>query len=78
MTKPNYALLLNQIAQETNPIIKQQLIEQCYVFTEELTEEEIELFGYVQDDYIENNPGLVGNNLKSYVGVYYDEDNNKT
>jgi hypothetical protein len=78
MTKPNYALLLSQIAQETNPVVKQQLIEQCYVFTEELTEEEIELFAYVQDGYIENNPGLVGNNLKSYVGIYYDEDNSKT
>lgn len=73
-TNPNYALLLQQIAQETNPVIRAQLIAQCYVFNEPLTEEEASLFDYVQGDYIDKNPGIVGNSFSSYVGVYINNE----
>ena len=85
MAKPNYQQLLSQIAQETDPEIKEQLEAECYQFTEELTEEEKELFDYVSKSYIENNPGTepyvetdfypFDDALKvdSYVGVYYYE-----
>lgn len=57
MANPNYASLLAQIAAETDPVIKQQLIELCYVFEQELTREEKELFEYCEFDYVEDNPG---------------------
>lgn len=78
MAKPNYAELLSQIAIETDPVIKAALISQCYVFTEELTAEEKQLFNYCNDGYILYNPGLVGNSIKSYVGTYYNEDGTVT
>lgn len=59
MANPDYATLLALIAAETDPTIKAQLEAQCYVFTEELTPEEIELFEYGAFDYVENNPGYV-------------------
>lgn len=74
MTKPNYALLLQQIAQETDPVIKQQLINQCYQFTEPLTDDEIALFDYCLPGYIENNPGIAGNAFSSYIGVYINQE----
>jgi hypothetical protein len=86
MAKPNYQTLLAQIAAESNTVIKQQLIDECYIFTEELTSTEEDLFNYVSSNYIENNPGIetfistqyYPNDLSlkanSYVGVYYDED----
>jgi len=85
MAKPDYALLLSRIAQETDPIKKQELIDACYVFTEELTEDEKDLFNYVSKEYIADNPGeerYVDVTLypfddkvksESYVGVYYYE-----
>lgn len=78
MTKTNYALLLSQIAQETDPVAKQALIDQCYVFTEELTSEEIELFEYTKFGYIEANPGIKGNAYSAYVGVYFGPDGETT
>jgi hypothetical protein len=72
-TNPNYALLLQQIAQETDPVIKQQLIDQCYVFNEPLTSEEAALFDYCEPGYIDKNPGIVGNSFASYVGVYINQ-----
>jgi hypothetical protein len=74
MTKPNYEVLLQQIAQEQDPVIRNQLILQCYVFDEELTPAEKQLFNYCNDGYIDANPGLVGNSIKSYVGTYYSEE----
>ena len=44
MANPNYASLLAQIAAETDSTAKQALIDQCYVFTEDLTAAEKELF----------------------------------
>lgn len=59
VANPDYASLLAQIAAETDPVIKQQLIEQCYVFETEPTLEEKELFEYCAFDYIQDNPGYV-------------------
>jgi hypothetical protein len=65
---PDIAGLLQQAAQESDPVIKAQLTARAYAVTAPLTDEEKSLFGYLQDDYIENNPGLVGNRETSYVG----------
>jgi hypothetical protein len=78
MAKPNYASLLAQIAAETDPAIKANLVAQCYVFPEALTEEEKQLFEYCNTDYIESNPGIVGNALASYVGKYYNDQGEET
>jgi hypothetical protein len=78
MTKPDYKTLLAQIAQETDPVRKQELIDECYVFTEELTDEEKELFGYMNDDYVEKNPGIAGNMFSSYVGIYINQEGERT
>jgi len=59
MANPDYAILLAQIAAESDPAAKAILQAQAYVFTEELTQEEIQLFEFVEFDYIENNPGYV-------------------
>lgn len=42
----------------------------CYVFNEILTKEEENLFNYVSEEYIIDNPGAVS----SYVGKYYGEN----
>lgn len=66
---PDIAGLLQQAAAETDPVRKAQLTSRAYAVTAPLTDEEKSLFGYLQDDYIENNPGLVGNRQTSYVGI---------
>ena len=70
---PDYALLLAQIAAETDPVIKAQLEAQCYVFQAELSDVEIELFEYCAFDYMEDNPGYVNNvqDVGLYVPVNY-------
>jgi hypothetical protein len=78
MANPNYASLLAQIAAETDPVIKASLIAQTYVFNTALTESEQELFEYTTFDYIEDNPGVVGNSLNSYVGKYYNDNGEQT
>lgn len=70
MANPDYSTLLAQIAAETDPVIKQQLIDQCYIFEDPLTNEEKELFEYCAFDYIENNPGYVEAADSSPTGVY--------
>ena len=72
MANPDYATLLALIAAETDPTIKAQLEAQCYVFTEELTPEEIELFEYCAFDYIENNPGYIAGagDIATEAGIY--------
>ena len=59
MANPDYATLLPLIAAETDPVLKQQLIDQCYQFLVPLTDAERELFEYSNFDYIENNPGYL-------------------
>ena len=71
---PDIAGLLQQAAAETDPVRKAQLTARAYAVTAPLTDEEKSLFGYLQDDYIENNPGLVGNRQTSYVGVVGSDD----
>jgi hypothetical protein len=66
---PDIAGLLQQAAAETDPVLKEQLTARAYAVTAPLSEEEKSIFGYLQNDYIENNPGLVGNRQTSYVGT---------
>ena len=66
---PDIAGLLQQAAAETDPVLKAQLTARAYAVTAPLTDEEKSLFSYMQDGYIENNPGLVGNRQTSYVGT---------
>lgn len=73
MPNPNYAVLLAQIAAETDPVLKAALIAQCYVFNEPLTDAERELFEYCAFDYVEDNPGYVeGSEGTSYLYVLPD------
>lgn len=74
MAKPNYIEIANNIANETDPTIKQGLLDQLYVFIEPLTPQEKELFDYVQEGYIENNPAVIDGEFTSYVGIYYTSD----
>ena len=72
MANPDYATLLPLIAAETDPVIKQQLIDQCYQFFVQLTDAERELFEYSSFDYVEDNPGYVNANASlPYVTVGY-------
>lgn len=72
MANPNYALLLAQIAAETDPVAKAALIAQCYIFEDTPTLEEQELFEYCAFDYIENNPGYVESSGTSNLYVLPD------
>jgi len=79
MAKPDYATLLGQIAQEANTEIRDALIEECYVFDEPLTDEEKQLFSYVFDGYVEDNPGYDdANTFVSYVGKYFSLEGDET
>lgn len=79
-TKPNYRQLLAQIAAETDPVEKQRLINLCYQFVfDDITEEEIELFAYTEDNYVVPNPGDSANGeFVAYVGLYYSDDGETT
>ena len=44
-----------------------------YTFTTTPTKAETERFEYVAFDYIEKNPGIVGNSYKSFLGVYFSD-----
>jgi hypothetical protein len=79
-TKPNYIDLLARIAAETDPAAKQQLINEAYQFVfDDITEDEIELFGYLEDEYVIPNPGDAANGVFSaYVGLYYNDDGETT
>jgi len=92
MPKPDYADLFQQIAETTDPVERAALVELAYDFEPPyplpedetiedylLTEDEIELFGYVLNDYIENDPGYNENDeFISYIGIYFDDDGNIT
>lgn len=75
-TKPNYRDLLAQIAAENDPVEKQRLIDLCYQFVfDDVTEDEIEFFNYVNDEYVIPNPGDDINGVFSaYVGLYYNDE----
>ena len=71
MANPDYAALLAQIAAETDPVLRQALIDQAYSFQEELTDDEIELFEFTQFGYIDPNPGLFTDTSASYFTPEY-------
>jgi len=50
-----------------------ELDDSGYTFTTVPTKTETERFEYVAFDYIEKNPGIVGNAYKSYIGVYFSD-----
>lgn len=71
MSNPDYAALLAAIAAETDPVLKQALIDQAYRFTETPTDDEIELFEFVDYDYIEPNPGIFSDTSAFYFAPGY-------
>jgi len=68
--KPVYSTLLSRIATEADPVEKQKLIDECYDFSQPLTKEEEDLFNYVSEDYLVDNPGTT----TAYIGKYYGEN----
>jgi len=77
MANPDYATLLSQIAAASGDT-KTALELQCYVFEEELTDTEKNLFNYVSDEYLSFNPGTDSGTFKSYVGVYFSDTGETT
>ena len=74
MANPNYASLLAQIAAESDSTAKQALINQCYVFETTPSESEQNLFNYVENGYVETNPGTADDSsFSAFVGVYYND-----
>jgi hypothetical protein len=71
MSKPDYFAIAEQLKTETDPVIRAQLVDQLYTFTEVLTEEEKALFGFFDSGYIENDPGYIAETFSSYIGKYY-------
>lgn len=47
-------------------------------FTSQPTKAETERFEYIAFDYIEKNPGIVGNSFQSYIGIYYNDNGDNT
>ena len=77
MANPDYATLLSQIAAASGDT-KTALELQCYVFEEELTDTEKNLFNYVSDEYFLFNPGTDSGTFKSFVGVYFNDSGDST
>ena len=75
---PNYQVLLTLISLETDPTVKNRLIEQTYIFETELTQAEENLFDYCDEGYINNNPGIKDGVFSSYVGSYYSASGDKS
>lgn len=72
MAKPDYLALFAQLEVTTDPVQRQALLDQIYVFAPPdplpegetvedylLTPAEVEKFAYVEDDYVEPNPGTL-------------------
>jgi hypothetical protein len=55
-----------------------QLDSSGYTFTSQPTKKETERFEYAAFGYFDQNPGIVGNTYKSYIGIYYDDAGDKT
>ena len=47
-------------------------------FTSQPTKAETERFEYAAFGYFDQNPGIVGNTYKSYIGIYYSDEGDKT
>jgi len=71
---PLYSEGLITISAEEDPEVKAALLAEIYQFLVEVTSEEIAPFGYMEPDYVENDPGIVGNAFASYVGVYINQE----
>ena len=78
MTNPDYIAIAELLKTETDATVRQTLLDQLFVFNEELTEAEKNLFNYIEDTYIENNPGDVNSVFSSYVGVYFNDEGQST
>lgn len=70
---PPYLEGLTAIAQESDEDVKNALKEKVFIFVKDLGPDEISLFDYVEEGYIEANPGIKGNAYASYVGVYFSD-----
>ena len=77
MANPDYATLLASIAAASGAA-KTALELQCYVFDEELSDTEKNLFNYVFDEYLTFNPGTDSGTFKSFVGVYFNDSGDST
>tara|TARA_R100001015_G_C4601196_1_gene156134 strand:- start:59 stop:292 length:234 start_codon:yes stop_codon:yes gene_type:complete len=77
MANPDYATLLSSIASASGAA-KTALELQCYVFDEELSDTEKNLFNYVFDEYLTFNPGTDSGTFKSFVGVYFNDSGDST
>jgi len=84
MPKPNYLAIAAQLETETDPAIRASLLAQLYDFSPPsplppgesiedylLTPEEEELFGYVDNDYVEPNPGTLLEQGEEFVVAGY-------
>lgn len=84
MPKPNYLAIAAQLETETDPAARASLLAQLYDFSPPsplppgesvedylLTPEEDELFGYVDNDYVEPNPGTLLEEGESFVVAGY-------
>jgi hypothetical protein len=49
-----------------------------FTFTTVPTKAETERFEYVAFDYIADNPGIVGNSYKSFIGTYFSDTGERT
>lgn len=75
---PLYNEGLITIANEEDAEVKALLVAEIYQFLFDLTPEERAVFGYFEPDYVENDPGIVGNTFSSYVGVYINQEGEYT
>lgn len=84
MPKPNYLAIAAQLETETDPAVRASLLAQLYDFSPPsplppgesiedylLTPEEDELFGYVDNDYVEPNPGTLLEEGEAFVVAGY-------
>jgi len=75
---PDYRTGIEVLNGETNEIVVDLLKSEVYQFIQDLTDEERDAFNYLNSGYIANNPGIQGNSYKSYVGVYIDDNGERT
>ena len=75
MANPNYLDIAEQIKNTAvGSAARAALVAQLYVFEEPLTEAEEDIFGFIDRDYFEDNPGDDdAGNFVSYIGVYYNQ-----
>lgn len=74
-SNPDYEALLTAIAAETDPTIRQGLVDRI-TYDSPLSRDEIELFEYCEFGYIQDNPGYNDSveQLAAYILAGYVED----